>query len=146
MIWLWGADRYEPYLQAMHFMFGLGAFLAPIAIEAALAATATAESPAGDFGPSFFVIAVTMAAFATPLLCTRGPQPSAEERAKAKGASSKRGGACGVIRDAVLALLPAALKGVRRHLSARASTRGLRMCACPRDGLLDLTWIDLTWT
>ena len=93
MIWLWGADRYEPYLQAMHFMFGLGAFLAPIAIEAALAATATADSPAGDFGPSFFVIAVTMAAFAAPLLCTRGPQPSAEERAKSKGASSKRGGA-----------------------------------------------------
>ena len=74
LIWLHGSGRVEPYMQAMHFFFGLGAFVAPLLIEASIVQT-------GNFAAAFYLIGICLVVCSIPLACFRGPiKPVAEQR------------------------------------------------------------------
>jgi FHS family Na+ dependent glucose MFS transporter 1 len=71
LIWLHGAGRVEPYMQAMHFSFALGAVLSPLLIELC---TRLASDP-DAFDWAFYATSVAMVASSVPLVPTRGPRP-----------------------------------------------------------------------
>ena len=74
LIWLHGQRRVEPYMQAMHSCFGLGAFLAPLLVDASIGAT-------GSIRTAFDGLAVVLALAALPLIGFVGPSKPAEETA-----------------------------------------------------------------
>ena len=49
LIWLHGSGTVEPYMQAMHFCFGLGAFVAPLLVELSV-------QRSGGFAAAFYCI------------------------------------------------------------------------------------------
>lgn len=71
LIWLHGTGRVEPFMQAMHFCFALGAVLAPLAVEAC---TRLAGDP-DTFDTAFYLMGGTIALASLPLALTRGPSP-----------------------------------------------------------------------
>ena len=66
LLWLWGS-QVEPYMQAMHFFFGAGAFIAPLLIEASIKIH-------GSIAPGFCTLAASLALAACPLLPFSGPR------------------------------------------------------------------------
>ena len=82
LIWLHGAERVPPYMQAMHFFFGLGAFVSPLLIEWSMAATD------GDFAPALYGLAIAMLASGAPLVFYRGPRSPSAAAADASSSSS----------------------------------------------------------
>ena len=74
LIWLQGPGRVEPYMQAMHFMFALGAVLAPLLVEAS---TTVAADP-NRFDAAFYIMAAAISLATLPLVATRGPRPPAK--------------------------------------------------------------------
>lgn len=83
LIWLQGKGRVEPYMQAMHFCFALGALLSPLLIEGAIRA-ASAHVP-DDFSAAFYAISGSILCCSLPLAVTRGPQ---QPRARLASSSS----------------------------------------------------------
>ena len=71
LIWLHGTGRVEPYMQAMHFCFALGAVLAPLIIEAI---TSMAGDP-DQFDGAFYAMGAVISFVSLPLIATRGPHP-----------------------------------------------------------------------
>ena len=72
LIWLHGAGTVEPYMQAMHFFFGVGAFSAPLLLELVIA---TSDS----FEPAYVVLCALLIASVAPLCFLRGPTKPTEE-------------------------------------------------------------------
>ena len=72
LIWLHGPRRVEPYMQAMHGFFGLGAFASPLIIEWSIAAT-------GGYRAALDGLSLALALAAAPLLCYVGPAKPVEE-------------------------------------------------------------------
>ncbi len=68
LVWVHG-DAVDPYMNAMHFFFGVGAFIAPIIV-------AQSVLWAGRFEPAYWVLAALMVPVAIWML--RLPSPSAE--------------------------------------------------------------------
>ena len=75
LLWLWG-ERVEPFMQAMHFFFGPGAFVSPLLVEASIHHT-------DDIAWSFYALAVALVLSAAPLLPFHGPRkrPAGEHSA-----------------------------------------------------------------
>ena len=72
LIWLHGPRRVEPYMQAMHGFFGLGAFASPLLVEWSIAAT-------GGYRAALDGLSLALALAAAPLLCYVGPAKPVEE-------------------------------------------------------------------
>jgi FHS family Na+ dependent glucose MFS transporter 1 len=89
LLWLWG-DRVEPFMQAMHFFFGLGAFVSPLLVEAAIERT-------GGIAPAWSLLAAGLVLAGAPLLPFGGPSKPAPkassevEMATAAAADSEAG-------------------------------------------------------
>lgn len=87
LVWVHG-DGVAPYMNALHFFFGVGAFLSPIVVARALALT-------GDIVWAYWVLALLVLPVAAVLLCL--PSPPAPTR----GADASEAGE-GVVRGAPL--------------------------------------------
>ena len=83
LIWLHGPRRVEPFMQAMHGFFGLGAFASPLLIEWSIAAT-------GGYRAALDGLSLALALAAAPLLCYRGPAKPAEEGEEAGQVAAAR--------------------------------------------------------
>ena len=114
LIWLHGAGRVEPFMQAMHFFFALGAVLSPLLIEAAtrlsvsgaprsaqggVEAAGEARDEAFRAAGAFYIMAAVILASSAPLALYRGPQRAAAEGSSSSSSSSSGGGGGGSGRD-----------------------------------------------
>ena len=110
LIWLHGAGRVEPFMQAMHFFFALGAVLSPLLIEAAtrlsvsgaprsaqggVEAAGEARDEAFRAAGAFYIMAAVILASSAPLALYRGPQRAAAEGSSSSSSSSSSGGGGG---------------------------------------------------
>ena len=106
LIWLHGAGRVEPFMQAMHFFFALGAVLSPLLIEAAtrlsvsgaprsaqggVEAAGEARDEAFRAAGAFYIMAAVILASSAPLALYRGPQRTAAEGSSSSSSSSGGG-------------------------------------------------------
>jgi FHS family Na+ dependent glucose MFS transporter 1 len=110
LIWLHGAGRVEPFMQAMHFFFALGAVLSPLLIEAAtrlsMSGAQTGDEASGEArdealstafrsAGAFYIMAAVILASSAPLALYRGPQRAASEGSSSSSSSSSSGGGSG---------------------------------------------------
>jgi MFS transporter, FHS family, Na+ dependent glucose transporter 1 len=76
LVWLHGGDRVAPYMQLIHFAFGVGAFVSPMIVEASVHVTGTVQW-------SFVIMAAFFVPVAALVLCT--PSPSATDHGSSAG-------------------------------------------------------------
>ena len=110
LIWLHGPRQVEPYMQAMHGLFGLGAFASPLLIEWSIAAT-------GGYRAALDGLSLALALAAAPLLCYVGPAKPAEEGDGAGQAAAAGAGARGSAAEE--------RRGRRRFVGSCALTLGV---------------------
>ncbi|HOT93055.1 MAG TPA: MFS transporter [Anaerolineae bacterium] len=73
LVWLHG-DKVGPYMNAMHFFFGVGAFLSPVVVARVLAVS-------GGVTWAYWILALLIAPVAVAMLRLPSPSSSADERA-----------------------------------------------------------------
>jgi FHS family Na+ dependent glucose MFS transporter 1 len=82
LVWVYGR-RVGPYMNALHFFFGVGAFLSPIVV-------AQAVQWSGDIAPAYWVLALFM--LPTALWLLRLPSPTTQARATGASPADAIGG------------------------------------------------------